>query len=40
MDSINQQQPEENHKDLQGTEAGKKIKELADIAKSGVIDKK
>lgn len=30
MDSINQQQPEENHKDLTGTEAGKKIKELTD----------
>ena len=29
MDSINQQQEEENHKDLQGSEAGKKIKELA-----------
>src|SRR5438270_11414579 len=29
MDSINQQQPKENHKDLQGTEAGQKIKELA-----------
>lgn len=29
MDSINRQQPEENYKDLQGTEAGKKIKELA-----------
>jgi general stress protein 26 len=29
MDSINRNQPEENHKDLQGTEAGKKIKELA-----------
>lgn len=29
MDSINKQQPEENHKDLHGTEAGKKIKELA-----------
>ncbi|RRB01023.1 pyridoxamine 5'-phosphate oxidase family protein [Larkinella rosea] len=28
MDSINQQQPEENHQDLAGTEAGKKIKEL------------
>lgn len=28
MDSINQQQPEENHKDLMGSEAGKKIKEL------------
>ena len=30
MDSINKQQPEENHKDLQGIEAGKKIKELAE----------
>ena len=29
MDSINKQQPEENHKDVLGTEAGKKIKELA-----------
>lgn len=29
MDSINQQQQEENHKDLHGSEAGKKIKELA-----------
>jgi general stress protein 26 len=29
MDSINKQQPEENYKDLQGTEAGKKIKALA-----------
>jgi len=29
MNSINQNQPEENQKDLQGTEAGKKIKELA-----------
>ncbi|MDB5249589.1 MAG: ral stress protein [Segetibacter sp.] len=29
MDSINQQQPEQNHKDLHGAEAGKKIKELA-----------
>ena len=29
MDSINRQQPEENHKDLQGLEGGKKIKELA-----------
>lgn len=34
MDSINQQQPEENKKDLQGSEAGKKIKELAEGAKS------
>jgi len=30
MDSINQQQPEKNHEDLSGTEAGKKIKELVD----------
>lgn len=30
MDSINQQQPEKNHEDLQGAEAGKKIKELAE----------
>lgn len=29
MDSINKNQAEENHKDLQGSEAGKKIKELA-----------
>jgi general stress protein 26 len=29
MDSINKQQSEENYKDLEGTEAGKKIKELA-----------
>ncbi len=29
MDSINSQQAEENHKDLQGAEAGEKIKELA-----------
>lgn len=29
MDSINQQQPEKNHEDLHGIEAGKKIKELA-----------
>ncbi|MDQ6813651.1 MAG: pyridoxamine 5'-phosphate oxidase family protein [Bacteroidota bacterium] len=29
MDSINRNQPEDNHKDLQGMEAGKKIKELA-----------
>ena len=29
MDSINRQQEEENHKDLSGNEAGKKIKELA-----------
>ncbi|QMW00860.1 pyridoxamine 5'-phosphate oxidase family protein [Spirosoma foliorum] len=28
MDSINQQQPEDNHEDLTGTEAGKKIKDL------------
>ncbi|MBD2699657.1 pyridoxamine 5'-phosphate oxidase family protein [Spirosoma sp. BT702] len=30
MDSINQQQPEQNHEDLTGTEAGKKIKELVE----------
>ena len=29
MDSINRQQPEDNREDLQGTEAGRKIKELA-----------
>lgn len=34
MDSINQQQPEENRKDLQGKEANEKIKELADKAKT------
>ena len=38
MDSINKQQPEENHKDLQGTEAGKKIKELAIHLLIGLID--
>lgn len=32
MDSINREQEEENHKDLQSAEAGKKIKELADKA--------
>lgn len=32
MDSINKQQPEENMKNLQGAEAAKKIKELADDA--------
>lgn len=30
MDSINKQQPETNYKALQGTEAGKKIKELTE----------
>lgn len=30
MDSINQQQPEDNHEDLTGSEAGKKIKELTE----------
>ncbi|MBN8824877.1 MULTISPECIES: pyridoxamine 5'-phosphate oxidase family protein [unclassified Spirosoma] len=34
MDSINQQQPEANHQDLTGTEAGKKIKELVDQNKT------
>ncbi len=29
MDSINKQQPEKNHEDLAGKEAGKKIEELA-----------
>ena len=29
MDSINRQQPEDNFENLEGTEAGKKIKELA-----------
>ena len=32
MDSINQQQPEKNHEDLFGEEAGKKIKEMAKSA--------
>ena len=32
MDSINQQQPEKNHEDLFGEEAGKKIKEMATSA--------
>lgn len=32
MNSINQNQPEENHKNLEGSEAIKKIKELADKA--------
>lgn len=34
MDSINQQQPEDNMKDLNGPEALAKIKELAESAKS------
>lgn len=34
MDSINQQQPEENYKDLQNEEAKKKIKQLTDKAKT------
>ena len=34
MDSINKNQEEENHKDLQGTEAGKKIMELAGKTKT------
>jgi general stress protein 26 len=34
MDSINQEQPENNFKDLQGAEAIKKVKELVDIAKT------
>ncbi|QMU27773.1 pyridoxamine 5'-phosphate oxidase family protein [Adhaeribacter radiodurans] len=32
MDSINQQQPEKNHQDLEGQSAGQKIKELAEKA--------
>lgn len=32
MDSINRQQPEKNHEDLQGATAGQKIKELAEKA--------
>lgn len=32
MDSINKNQPEENHKDLSSTEAAKKIKELVEKA--------
>ena len=34
MDSINQQQPEDNYKDLHGAEASKKIKELAEKAQT------
>ena len=34
MDSINKQQPEENHKDLSSAEAAQKIKELGEKAKS------
>ncbi len=34
MDSINKNQPEENHKDLSGTEGIKKIKELIEKASS------
>ena len=34
MDSINQQQPEQNRKDMQGREAIEKIKELTDKAKT------
>lgn len=34
MDSINQQQPEDNYEDLQGENAKKKIKELTDSAKT------
>lgn len=34
MDSINQQQAEDNYKDLRGEEATKKIKELTDSAKT------
>lgn len=34
MDSINRQQPEDNHEDLQGNPAVKKLKELAEKAES------
>lgn len=34
MNSINQNQPEDNHENLQSTEAVKKIKELVDSAKT------
>lgn len=34
MDSINQQQPEENFKNLEGNDAWKKLKELAEKAES------
>src|SRR5688572_14082501 len=34
MDSINRQQPEDNHEDLKGPAARKKIKELCDKASS------
>ena len=34
MDSINRQQVEENHQDLQGAEANEKIRELIKKAKS------
>lgn len=34
MDSINRQQPEDNHEDLRGTPAIEKLKELADKAES------
>ena len=34
MDSINRNQPEQNHADLQGAEAVEKIKELVDKAKT------
>ena len=34
MDSINQQQPEDNIKDLQGEEATKRIKDMTDSAKT------
>lgn len=34
MDSINQQQPEKNHEDLLGLEAGQKIQELAKSAET------
>jgi len=37
MDSINQNQPEQNHRNLDGVTAVKKIKELVEIAKTGFL---
>lgn len=34
MDSINKQQPEQNHKNLEGEKAGKKIKEIVEKSKN------
>ncbi len=37
MDSINRQQPEENHKDLMGSEAGKRSGNLLRLRKKAVF---